>query len=107
MSVYVDELVEYSGLTGQVARAGRFWCHMTADGLEELHAMADRIGLRRAWFQPEARLVLCHYDLVPSRRARAVQFGAVEVRARTHLRQVMADGRFEVLSGYSSTVGRS
>lgn len=79
MSVYVDTLIRYAkepaGYTGR-ARSEARWCHMFADSLDELTAMADRIGLRRAWFQDDARLP--HYDLVPSKRALAIRCGAVE-----------------------------
>lgn len=56
---------------------------MYADSLDELHRMAEAIGMRRAWFQDDARLP--HYDLVPARRARAVELGAVQ-----HTRAEMA-----------------
>lgn len=55
-------------------------CHMYVmpdDDLEELHAFADGIGLRRAWFQNDDRLP--HYDLNASRRRLVVAAGAVEV----------------------------
>jgi hypothetical protein len=30
-------------------------CHLTCDGdLAELHAFAERIGMKRAWFQPHS-----------------------------------------------------
>jgi hypothetical protein len=56
-------------------------CHLTTDGdLEELHAFAISIGLRRGWFQNH---VLCpHYDLTPRKRALALSKGAVFVSAR-------------------------
>ncbi len=60
------------------------WCHMMTDdltpaGLDELHAMAEQIGLRRAWFQDKRRLP--HYDLTVSRRAKALRAGAQSVPA--------------------------
>lgn len=60
------------------------WCHMASDipgdaGLAELHAMAEQIGLRRAWFQNKKRLP--HYDLTVSRRAKALRAGAQAVLA--------------------------
>ena len=56
-------------------------CHLTTDGdLEELHAFAERIGLRRSWFQEHSKMP--HYDLTPSRRLRALREGAVFVEAR-------------------------
>jgi len=60
-------------------RFGRMiMCHMVADTLEELHEMADRIGMRREWFQPRSSP---HYDvcLTLSKRALAIRFGALEV----------------------------
>lgn len=80
MSVYVDKITDYKGsVRGYVGRVSQKWCHMTADSLDELHAMADQIGLRRAWFQKARLLRFCHYDLTPSRRAAAVRIGAVEI----------------------------
>lgn len=55
-------------------------CHMVADTLDELHAMAARLGLRREWFQGDASTP--HYDLSLERRAQALEFGAVEVDRR-------------------------
>lgn len=76
MTVYVDDLTDWGWkLRGRKVAS----CHMFTDAVEldELHAMAARMGLRRAWFQ-EHRLAP-HYDLTPSRRADAVAFGAVEL----------------------------
>lgn len=71
--VYVDSVVKYPGAKPPFHRGS---CHMTADTLEELHAMADKIGMKRGWFQDHP---LCqHYDLTPSRRSQAVARGAVE-----------------------------
>lgn len=75
MSVYVDPVFTWPGKGD--------WCHMTADTPEELHHMADRIGLKRAWFQD--RPTGPHYDLRPSKRILAVEAGAVEVSAAEFL----------------------
>ena len=104
MSVYVDGIFDAipqgdTALAQQARRNGSKWCHMMADSLDELHTMADKLGLKRAWFQPAARLYLCHYDLVPSKRAVAVRAGAIEVNGRAFMRELMEDGRFEELSG--------
>jgi hypothetical protein len=73
MAVYVDPILNHGG-----SKSFR-WpksCHMYADTLDELHAMAVAIGMRREWFQD--RPDLPHYDLVPARRLRAIALGAVQ-----------------------------
>lgn len=71
MSVYVD---------GERNKFGRMvMCHMFADSLAELHAMAEAIGMDRDWFQP---LSFPHYDVSLSRRSVAVVNGAIEVDRR-------------------------
>lgn len=80
MTVYVDTLTQHD-LTGKSAQVQRVFkdgaCHMFTDGpLEELHAMAQEIGMRRSWFQDHWPLP--HYDLNQERRAAAVRAGAVE-----------------------------
>ena len=54
-------------------------CHMVADTLDELHQMADKIGMRREWFQPRS---FPHYDVCQTRRAKAIEAGAIEVSYR-------------------------
>jgi len=67
--VYVDDMkAPYGRMT---------MCHMVADTVEELHAMADKIGVNRRWFQSVASTP--HYDICKSKRALAVQHGAKEV----------------------------
>lgn len=85
MTVYVDELKEYPLGTVKGAPRARYWCHMWADDVEELHEFAAKIGMRREWFQDHR--VIPHYDLVKLRRAFAVKLGAVETDTRTWLRQ--------------------
>jgi hypothetical protein len=81
MTVYVDTLVAHPAPADpQTRRAGaphgHRWCHMFTDGdLAELHAIAARIGLKRAWFQDHPTLP--HYDLTPPRRGAAIAAGAV------------------------------
>ena len=68
---------------------GRRWCHLLADGAEELHAFAARLGLRRASFQTTpGRPWKDHYDLPEHVRERAVQLGAVELSFRDAARFV-------------------
>jgi hypothetical protein len=73
MPCYVDTVREYpdAGL--------RFteFCHLLADTREELHEMADRLGIPRRFFQDHPWR--WHHDLPAHLRARAVALGAREV----------------------------
>lgn len=52
-------------------------CHMWSDGDDaELHAMADKIGVARKWFQL-AVSGWKHYDVSLSMKAKAIANGAV------------------------------
>lgn len=59
------------------------WSHMiSTESVDELHAMADQLGLRRSWFQNGS---FAHYDIVPTKRAIALKLGAREAPARAIL----------------------
>lgn len=78
MSVYVDQ---------PRWRLGRMhMCHMMADTEEELHEMADKIGLKREWFQPHA--TLAHYDICKTKRALALKHGAIEEDTKACIRRL-------------------
>jgi Protein of unknown function (DUF4031) len=63
-----------------------WWCHMVSGrSVENLHAFASEIGLRRRWFQDGPRP---HYDLRPSKRRLAVAKGAKEVNVRVLVRRM-------------------
>jgi hypothetical protein len=69
-------------LLGGRVRARRKWLAKrltTDDTLDELHAFAARIGLRREWFQGTT---FPHYDLTAAKRDEAMVAGAVFVTAR-------------------------
>ena len=68
MTVYVDDM--------KAPFRGMVMCHMIADTEEELHAMADTIGVARRWYQGD------HYDISKSKRALAVKAGAIEITKR-------------------------
>ncbi len=69
MPVYVDNARH---------RYGRMiMCHMLADTPDELHAMADQIGVARKWFQRRASTP--HYDICQAKRKLAVKHGAIEL----------------------------
>ena len=69
MTVYVDDVRH---------RFGRLvMCHMWADTVDELHAMASSLGLRRSWFQQTPKASWEHYDVSLAVKARAIAAGAV------------------------------
>jgi hypothetical protein len=53
------------------------YCHLLADTREELHAMADELGIPRRFFQEHPWR--WHHDLPAHLRPRAVALGAREV----------------------------
>ena len=55
---------------------GKMWCHLLADSLTELHDFADKLGLKREWFQDKARYP--HYDITENMRLKALRIGALE-----------------------------
>ena len=80
MTVYVDDF----RVPARVGRISARWSHLMVgpdDDIAELHEFAQRIGLKRSWFQdkPWPRQ---HYDVTDSRRAEAIAAGAVEVSFR-------------------------
>lgn len=69
MAVYVDASIHsYGRMT---------MCHMLADTEKELHEMADKIGIKRKWYQANASTP--HYDICKAKRILAVENGAIEV----------------------------
>ena len=74
MSCYVDTVRAYpdAGL-----RYTDF-CHLLADEREELHQMADQLGVPRRIFQDHPWR--WHYDLPAHLRPKAVALGAIEVK---------------------------
>lgn len=73
MTVYVDDM--------QAPMGRLVMCHMVADTHAELMEMADRIGVHRKWLQ-QAGTAREHFDICKSKRALAVNAGAVEVDVR-------------------------
>ena len=76
---FVDTPREYgrepAGYRGRLRTRIR-WGHLIADTEDEAHVIAQRIGLRREWWQGN------HYDLVPSKRTAAMRLGAVALDRR-------------------------
>ena len=55
-------------------------CHMMSKNLDKLHEMADKIGIKRKWFQDKGSCP--HYDICKSKRKLALNYGAVEFEDR-------------------------
>lgn len=69
MTVYVDSARH---------RYGRMvMCHMWADSLDELMAMADRISVQRKWLQTPPAASWVHFDISLVKKAAAIKAGAV------------------------------
>jgi allophanate hydrolase subunit 1 len=60
---------------------------MLADSIEELHQMADKIGISRRWFQDKKYK---HYDICKSKRSLAISYGAIEIN-RKQFRALLQD----------------
>jgi Protein of unknown function (DUF4031) len=87
MSVYVDRC--------ELAYGRMVMCHMIADTLDELHAMADRIGVARRWLQAPPKASFHHYDIAKSKRALAISAGALDCDRNTfvaHMRRIRESG---------------
>lgn len=93
MTVYVDEIRDWTLLAKARGLRHSHWCHLTADTEEELHAFAKRLGLRRSWYQRKGpNDYRWHYDVTPPKRAHAVRLGAQEID-RPQLVQIMNQRR--------------
>lgn len=83
MAVYVDRAnIPYprSAPGGKKPFRQMKMCHMAADSLDELHAMADKIGMKREWFQGHTRYP--HYDINLTKKTLALKEGAIEVSSK-------------------------
>ncbi len=58
-------------------------CHLFADSVNELHSFAQRLKLKRSWFQAHKRLN--HYDLTTNKRRLAIREGATQVDRKTEV----------------------
>ncbi|MFT4248855.1 MAG: DUF4031 domain-containing protein [Pseudomonas sp.] len=86
MAVYIDDAVH--------AWRGQRWAHLLADTLDELHAVAARLGIPRRAFQNKPSGA--HYDVPAEMRAQAIRLGAVPVSRHTDrglLRTLIANAR--------------
>ena len=89
MTVYVDHLRFQEPKTTKAKRAGlrhgQRWCHMWADWDAELFEMAMKLNLKPEWIQePNGRFM--HLDLVPTKREKAIELGAIEMSLSAGIR---------------------
>lgn len=74
MTVYVDDYARRKGIL--------VFSHMLADTEEELHQMAQAIGVAKKWWQSPERHSGSHYDICQQMKTRAIQLGAQPVTVR-------------------------
>lgn len=85
--VYVGQMfncLPYASKTWRYKEA----CHLLADTVEELHATARVLKLKRSWFQSKNGVP--HYDLTESMRKRAIKEGAQEIDFRAEGKLIRA-----------------
>jgi len=73
MAVYVDNM--------RAPYRGMVMCHMVADTDDELHAMANRLGIDRRRHQKPGT-PHSHYDISWETRAKALRLGARDIGRR-------------------------
>ena len=95
MTVYIDD--------AYLPYGRMLMCHMMADTLDELHAMAHLIGLKRAWFQNKPRYP--HYDVSKGYRRLAVSQGAIECTSKELVRRFMPISLLLTRMGYHTVPG--
>lgn len=65
----------------------RLWCHMVSDtSYDELHDLAQRLGIPRRGFQGD------HYDVPAEMRDAAIELGAQPVPGRELITRLLASG---------------
>lgn len=100
MTVYIDDA--FAGDWGKWTGGG----HLQADDVDELHAFAARLGLKRSWFQSRpGRPEMDHYDCTKSKRALALKLGAVDEDAHTSARRTIARQRRRLAEDAAARVG--
>lgn len=78
MPVYVDDaFIPFGNVPYQMKVS-----HLIADTAAELHDVADRVGLKRKWFQANASTP--HYDISKGLRERAIkEFGVIPLNLKS------------------------
>ncbi len=101
MSVYIDNAFAI-GDWGRWSGGG----HLQADTADELHEFAERLGLRREWFQSKpGRPENDHSDHGRKGRERALELGATDEDRAAGTRRRQAIRRARRASGTATSVG--
>jgi hypothetical protein len=93
VTVLVDDLRVWPHARHRCFQNGSAHLTVVDASIDELHAFAARLGLKRSWFQDH--VLAPHYDLSPAKHALALKLGAVYRSARDQARDRIAkrDGR--------------
>jgi hypothetical protein len=81
VTIYVDDWRQQA----KVGRHSARWSHLFSDSSDdELHAFAERLGLRRSYFQKADDPIQLrrHYDVTENVRKQALALGAVAITWR-------------------------
>jgi len=92
----VDKLAGHGfRLSGRILKS----CHLvsTPDAIDDLHALAAKIGIKRQWFHDSGSVP--HYDLVESKRKEAIAAGAAELTKQQAYDILMAWHRHRMQKG--------
>lgn len=82
MSVYIDDMEKpYRNRPDRIYKLN----HMIADSVDELHEMAQKIGLKSQWFQPKS---FPHYDVTIAKKKEAIKLGAEAVSTRELIQKI-------------------
>ncbi len=96
MTVYVDDSNIPAKVRNGSVTHDSTWCHLFADSQDELHSFAQKLGLKRSYFQPGkprgdgTPSPLWHYDVTAGKRRQAVAMGAREVSWRDSVKIMRA-----------------
>lgn len=92
MTVYVDDAF----IPATVGRHQSRWCHLFSFDADpaELHALAEKIGLKRSYFQDKDQRGDSpwrnHYDVTENKRTAAIKAGARIIPVRDFSERVRA-----------------
>jgi hypothetical protein len=79
MAVYIDDWRQLATVRNMTTR----WSHLTADTEDELHELAQKLGIpRRAFQHKPGKPQFDHYDVPDELREKAIELGAIALEWR-------------------------